>query len=477
MNDPALVFGNYCAHEPLARGGFGQVYRGEHRYLSQRVVAIKVMHNAPLQTQQERDEFLREANLLELLKHPAILPILDVGIQENVPYLITEYASGGSLRQRLLARQGQLLPFDEVLAILNPVANALHFSHEHQVIHRDLKPDNILFNARGEALLADFGIATLLSTASYHQTRVIGTPAYMAPEQFRGQVCKESDQYAFACLAYELFTGRPPFAQAGQVLDFYSWMFHHMQEQPQPLAQLNPKLPMHISAAILKALAKDRMGRYLNMLALLDALQTSPENTILTQIRLARSSIQGIGAIAPTQMAHPTSQEQFDHADRLLYQKRYKEAVRAYERATQFDPTNAAAYINMGCALDELGRYEEALQAYDQAIHLDSTNADTHSSKGHTLNYLGRYEDALKACERAIQLDPTNTPAYSDQGYALAELGRHKEALAAYERAIQLNPTDAFAHYGKGYALEKLGLPKVAKKRTPELALWDGKSN
>ncbi|MGH2480736.1 MAG: protein kinase, partial [Ktedonobacteraceae bacterium] len=126
MEDLTLLFGNYLAREPLARGGFGQVYRGEHRYLSQRIVAIKVMRDAPLQTQEEREAFLREANLLELLKHPSILPLLDVGVQENVPYLVTEYAPAGSLRQRLHTLRGQFLPLDEALHILSQIAAALH---------------------------------------------------------------------------------------------------------------------------------------------------------------------------------------------------------------------------------------------------------------------------------------------------------------------------------------------------------------
>ncbi len=307
MDEPALLFGNYLAREPLARGGFGQVYHGEHRYLSQRIVAIKVMRDAPLQTQEERAAFLREANMLELLKHPLILPLLDVGIQENVPYLVTEYASAGSLRHRLRTLQGQLLPLDEALHILSQVAAALHFAHEHQVIHRDLKPDNILFNTRGEALLADFGIATLLGTASYHQTRVIGTPTYMAPEQFRGQIGKESDQYALACLAYELFTGRPPFANAEQPLDFYSLMFHHLQEHPQLPIQINPNLPTHISAAIMKALAKDRAMRYPDVLAFVGALLAAPSSAAPTPTRLAGPPPQVAKDISPVQVTSTDS--------------------------------------------------------------------------------------------------------------------------------------------------------------------------
>lgn len=463
MDDPDLLFGNYLAREPLARGGFGQVYRGEHRYLSQRIVAIKVMRDAPLQTQEERDAFLREASLLELLKHPSILPILDVGIQENVPYLVTEYAPAGSLRQRLHALRGQRLPLDEALHILHQIAAALHFAHGHQVIHRDLKPDNILFNTRGETLLADFGIATVIGTASYRQTRVIGTPAYMAPEQFRGHVCKESDQYALACLAYELLTGRPPFANAAQPLDFYALMFHHVQELPPPPTQFNPNLPEHISATILKALAKDRTARYPDMQAFSAALQMEPANAAITQTRQV-PPMQGVRRIAPTQRAQPNVADVLKRADELLDQEHYEEAIVAYNRATQLNPNNADAYHNKGIALSELGRYEEAIVTYEQAIQIDPTYVLVYNDKGKALNELDRNEEAIRAFDRAVQLDPTYVLAYTNKGVVLEELGRYEEAIKAYNQAIQLNPNDPLAYVNMGIALEKAGHPKEAKK-------------
>src|SRR5205085_8283103 len=140
------------------------------------------------------------------------------------------YAPNGSLRDRIKMRAPHLLPFQEVLTILSQVGQALHYAHQRQVIHRDLKPENILFNARNEALLADFGLATSLSTTSIKHVDAAGTPRYMAPEQFHGNVSKESDQYGLACIAYELVTGRPPFIEK----DFYAIGFKHLAENPIP---------------------------------------------------------------------------------------------------------------------------------------------------------------------------------------------------------------------------------------------------
>jgi serine/threonine protein kinase len=143
---------------------------------------------------------------LEELKHPYILPVLDAGLHEGLLFLVVEYAVNGTLRDRL---QGQPFQIGEALTILAQIAQALQYAYNHDKVHRDLKPENILFNANGEALLADFGIAVTLERTQ--QIEVEGSPSYMAPEQFLGEISKRSDQYALGCIAYELLTGRRPF--------------------------------------------------------------------------------------------------------------------------------------------------------------------------------------------------------------------------------------------------------------------------
>lgn len=261
--------GNYRVVAEIASGSFGRVYRGEHLFLKKRSVAIKLLHTLHLGSLEERENFLREAEFLEELKHPYILPILDVGVDEGCPYLIAEYAANGSLRNRLKQQAPQFLPVHESLTILTQIGQALQYAHEQHIIHRDLKPENILFNVRGDVLLADFGIATMLGTASMKYVSSAGTPRYMAPEQFKGNVSKESDQYALGCIAYELFTGSPPFTAP----DFFTVGFLHISEPVIPPKQLNSRIPPQIEQAILKALAKQRTDRFPNILAFLNALQ------------------------------------------------------------------------------------------------------------------------------------------------------------------------------------------------------------
>jgi len=201
--------GNYYLVAEIASGSFGTVYRAHHHILTDRVVALKVLHmHMPTR---ERERFVQEARFLARLAHPSILSVVDVSFDNGRPYLVSVYASRGSLRE--LLNKTRLLPPSQVLAILAQVGDALSYAHQRNIVHCDLKPENILFDAQGNALLADFGIATVLSTMSVKQLAdVEGSPSYMAPEQFQGQISKEVDQYALGCIAYELVTGQRLFS-------------------------------------------------------------------------------------------------------------------------------------------------------------------------------------------------------------------------------------------------------------------------
>lgn len=262
--------GNYRIGTLVGSGGFGSVYRGEHAILKERDVAIKILHTH-LSSLEERTRFLEEARLLEHIQHLYILQIFDAGIDAGLPYLVTEFAPHGSLRDLLTRSAHQILPEEVSLTILSQVGEALSYAHQQHIIHRDLKPENILFNANDVALLADFGIATTLSTSSVKYSTVMGTPSYMAPEQFRGILSQQSDQYALGCIAYELFTGHKPFTAP----DFFAMGFKHLTDNPVAPTQLNPALPIHIEQAILKAMAKQRGERHADVRAFLAALQGS----------------------------------------------------------------------------------------------------------------------------------------------------------------------------------------------------------
>jgi serine/threonine protein kinase len=172
MSGENITIGNYHIQSYIASGSFGHVYLARHSVLTTRTVALKLMHTVPLSSKKESEQFLNEAKILELLHHPYILPILDVGIHEGIPYIVSEYAAGNSLRVRL---NKSLCSLEESLLLLSQVGQALNYAHQQNIIHRDLKPENILFNAKGDALLADFGLATVLTTSSIKNVSNAGT--------------------------------------------------------------------------------------------------------------------------------------------------------------------------------------------------------------------------------------------------------------------------------------------------------------
>src|SRR5215469_1375706 len=200
-------FGNYRLVSLLGQGGFAEVYLGQHVRLSLQA-AIKVLHTQL--TGQEAEHFSQEAETIAKLMHPSIVRILDYDVQEGVPFLVMDYAPGGSLRQRY--PKGSIIPLSMVTSYVKQVAAALQYAHERKFIHRDVKPENMLVGRHEELLLCDFGLAALShSSASLSTREVMGTLAYMAPEQIEGHPRPASDQYALGIVVYEWLSGARPF--------------------------------------------------------------------------------------------------------------------------------------------------------------------------------------------------------------------------------------------------------------------------
>jgi serine/threonine protein kinase len=267
MNDrTGQQLGNYQILQLLGRGGFAEVYLGEHIYLATRA-ALKVLA-APLD-EREAAAFQREARLLAGLIHPHIVRVLEFGIENAIPYLVLDYAPGGTLRRR--HPRGEQLPLTTVVEYVTQIASALQYAHGRRLIHRDVKPENILLGRDGELLLADFGIAVLTqSMRSAHTQQIVGTPTYMAPEQLQGHPCKASDQYALGILSYEWLCGRPPFSGPSQAI-----AAQHCFVSPPSLREKIPSLAPQVERIVLQALAKDPALRFPSVYAFAEALAAS----------------------------------------------------------------------------------------------------------------------------------------------------------------------------------------------------------
>lgn len=271
-------FGNYQITAEIACGSFGSVYKARHIYLP-RIATVKLLHKVRINSFQDRERFFREAGLFEKLEHPYILPVYETGIEGEIPYLVTEYAPGGSLRDLLQRRLSTPLSVKDATTILSQIGEALYYAHQRNIFHHDLKPENILFKSSGDVLLADFSLASIQSaTKSTSVATMKGTPVYMAPEQLLGRASAASDQYALGMIAYELLTGRTHFATSPD--DTWGTQIHkHRQEKLSPLAQINPAIPQAVEQTILKALAKHPRERYVNVAAFITALQIAVDQS------------------------------------------------------------------------------------------------------------------------------------------------------------------------------------------------------
>lgn len=261
--------GNYKVMTAIACGTFACAYVAQHVYLDW-LAAIKLLRTLHLNSPQGRKKLLEEARLLSTLRHPHILCIYDFGMHEASPYMVTEYAPNGSLQDLIRSYSPHPLPLEQAIQIIVQLGEAISYTHEHGVIHRDIKPGNVLLNTAGKVLLCDFNSAIVHNTpGARHTTSPHGTPPYMAPEQFRGIVSEASDQYSLGCIAYELVTGRKPFMAS----DPAAFKRKHTEEKPIPPAQLNRLVPLYVEQAIMRALEKRGINRHSDILTFIAELQ------------------------------------------------------------------------------------------------------------------------------------------------------------------------------------------------------------
>jgi len=263
MTQPRLLGGRYELDGVVGRGGMAEVYRARDIRLD-RIVAVKTLREDLARDQTFQARFRREAQSAASLNNPSIVAVYDTGEDNtggsHIPYIVMEYVDGRTLRD-LLREDRRLLP-ERALEITDGVLRALDYSHHAGIIHRDIKPGNVMLTRSGQVKVMDFGIARAVSDAQATMTQtaqVIGTAQYLSPEQARGErVDARSDLYSTGCLLYELLTGRPPFLGDSPVAIAYQ----HVRENPIPPSRVDPEVPQWADAIVLRAMAKDPRDRY-----------------------------------------------------------------------------------------------------------------------------------------------------------------------------------------------------------------------
>jgi serine/threonine protein kinase len=285
------MLGNYRVLETLGQGGMARVYKAHQENLG-RDVAIKVLPPWYAADRSFVERFNQEARLVAGLSHPNIVTVHDANEQNGHLYIVMQLVDGGTLKHRMdkLLRERRMMEPTEVVSIFSQLADALFYAHEQGIIHRDIKPVNVLMDRSGRPILSDFGIAKVLASTQTHLTQPgagVGTPEYMSPEQCQGgAIDGRADIYALGVVLFEAQTGRTPFRG-----DNYPALAHsHVYEAPPLPRSINPNIPVSIEQIILRALMKNPLQRF----------QTAHEmGNALTQVLKTLNAQQQINQLGP----------------------------------------------------------------------------------------------------------------------------------------------------------------------------------
>jgi serine/threonine protein kinase len=296
--------GNYRLIRLLGRGGFAEVYLGEHVRLDT-PAAVKVLYTR-LAAVDDVESFQKEARTIAHLRHPNIVRVFDFDVVNDTPFLVMDYASKGTLRQRY--PKGTVLPTMLIIRYVKQVADALQYAHDQRLIHRDIKPENMLVGERDELLLSDFGIAIVAQSSRYQGTQdMAGTIAYMAPEQIQAHPRPASDQYALGVVVYEWLSGNRPFHGS-----YSEIAVKHTIVPPPSMRERIPTVSPFIEQVVMTALAKDPRDRFASVQAFATALEQAAQSdqpTFVTPPRLLQAEQAGPppqSSIFPVQAGGPS---------------------------------------------------------------------------------------------------------------------------------------------------------------------------
>jgi FtsH-binding integral membrane protein len=430
--------GNYRLLQQLGTGGFAEVYLGEHRYLK-RQVAIKVLQVSLAGDDKESERFRQEAQTMAALKHPHIIGCLDFGIEHNIPYIVMDYAPGGTLRD--LHPEGDQVPLDTVVAYIEQVADALQYAHDQGVIHLDVKPENMLLGSNGEILLSDFGLARFTRSVSTRVTSLIGTISYMAPEYIQRRPQAASDQYSLAMVAYEWLTGVRPFDGDDERIV----VGQQLQTLPPSLRDFVPTLPAAVDEVIRASLAKKPEERYPRIGEFAKALSMAADSEVDEEFDLVPIKPE----VLYSQGLQAKGQGKLEQAKEFLEELQFRvpdfRADVVQEQLQQIDealhPQLLARYRDEAEAANREGQWDQEIEAWKNFLQADPSPLDAREARTR-LRLAGEHQ--------------RNAHLYQDAAHMVADKNTH----GARELLQQLYAKDHY--YG-----DPLGLGKKLKVKVP----------
>ena len=506
---PGQMFRNYKIISGVGHGGMGIVYKALDTVLD-RKVALKLISSQGVHTHEAR-RFFQEAKAIAQLEHPNIVRLLEVGASP-VNYFTMEYIEGKTLN--VLINEGQI-KMPEAVHYIQKAALALHDAHKKKIIHRDVKPSNIMINQDNELKIMDFGLAKMTSVdPNLSETGdIFGTPKYMSPEQATGKtVDKRTDIYSLGATFYETLTGQAPFT--GE--QTFNILYQVINDDPVPPRKLNPEIPKDLETICLKCIAKDPEARYKSCKMLARDLQNfleqrsilaKPSSWTGTFLKfLARNALAIFLTLNILLAWSATAAGYFYFTDRR--QKDLEQAQAKWDQAKaeiSGELSKALVALNplhrrykelqqdrdwldglhsiLGTVKDLRGiplnetpipvlelygiiygvsrkpeEYQKALEIYNWILKNDPRNYRIFINRGNLYFQRKLYEKAEQDYNQAIQIDPQNALAYSNRGILYHKLERHQEAQKDLDQAIQLTPEDADLYVTRGnfYTNQKL---------------------
>jgi serine/threonine protein kinase len=439
----------------IGQGGMGHVYRARHLGLDKEV-AVKVLPREFANNAVLRERFMNEARMAGQLEHPNITPVYAVDEHEGQPYIVMQLVDGVPV-SRLVSRQG----VDPLLAvrIAAQVAHGLAYAHKRKLVHRDIKPDNLLILNNGRVKISDFGVAAALgSDASAGHS---GSPPYMSPEQCRGEhVDGRSDIYSLGVTLYLLLTGRRPFlGETSQAL-----ILMHQQDDYPPLSELRPGLPRELERIVNRTLAKSPDARYQNADELAEDLEAAAElirGQRRRTVTVPRGGESGIYRMA--RQAAEAAEEELDGGETIelailsmttqlensvtdaqtaLKRARYDDALKQIEQAMRLKNNDPRLYLLRGHVYRKQRKLKESLADYEMAVNLNPEDPRARAFLGSLQRMTGDLSGARENLTYALKLNAHNVEARISLGKIYEKGKAWMAAQREYEKCIELVPAD-----------------------------------
>ncbi|MBD0346206.1 MAG: tetratricopeptide repeat protein [Coleofasciculus sp. Co-bin14] len=472
--------GRYKIITELGRGGFGKTFVSQDHHLpgnhSCVVKQLKPQATDPSTLQTARRLFEAEAQVLHRLGSHAQIPQLFAYFEENQEfYLVQELIEGDDLSKELTP--GHQLSEDQVIALLQDILEILEFVHQHNVIHRDINPRNLIRRKQdGKLVLIDFGAVKQVSTqvikgGQTNFTIAIGTPGYRPSEQANGNPRLSSDIYGVGMVGIQALTGIHP-DQLPTNPDTGEINWHEQVSVSPEFATILDKMvcydfrERYQSAASARQALKDLTETPSSTRALPVA---SPPKPLVAKLKLSRPTIYkilisigviGVGVAATILIVNviksTNATDLYKRGQTLIELKRYKEALDTYNRAVELKPEYAEAWQGKGNSLLELNQYKDALNAYDKAIQIQPDYLKAWMGRSKALDRLQRYEEAINSLDTLLKIQPNHLEAWSDRGNVQIKLQQYSEAIASFDKAVRIKPDYSPAWYKRGLALHNL---------------------